>query len=214
MLKLSASTLNLYLECPRCFWFTLNKKIQRPKGPFSSLPSGIDLVLKEYFNQFRQKGDLPDILKGKLSGRIIYPLPKSFRFYEPRLNALLFGQLDECLEIEKNFFAPLDHKTRGFPTKEDTHTFYQLEMDVYTLLLEENRYMTKKFGYLVFYYPVRGKSIKEGFPYETEIKKIPTDPERAKKIFSQAVEVLKKPEPPSYSESCPYCNWARAVLGY
>ena len=53
-MSLSASTLKLYLECPRCFWLHLNKRIERPRGPFPSLPSGMDRVLKGYFETYRK----------------------------------------------------------------------------------------------------------------------------------------------------------------
>jgi len=56
--SLSASTLKLYLECPRCFWLQLNKKIVRPRGPFPSLSSGMDRILKNYFDTYRQQGAL------------------------------------------------------------------------------------------------------------------------------------------------------------
>lgn len=53
--KLSPSSLNLMLECPRCFWLQLVKKEKRPDTPFPSLPSGMDKVLKEHFDRFMEK---------------------------------------------------------------------------------------------------------------------------------------------------------------
>ena len=37
--KVSPSSLNLMLDCPRCFWLQLVKKERRPPMPFPSLPS-------------------------------------------------------------------------------------------------------------------------------------------------------------------------------
>jgi len=209
MIKLSQSTINLFLECPRCFWLVVAKGIKRPRGPFPSLPSGIDLVLKDYFNFYRNKGEVPEIIKGRLPGRIVSSLPPSLCFYDQKINAMLYGRLDECLEIEENIFAPLDHKTRGFKTKEDTHTFYQNELDVYTLLLEENHYPTKKNGFLVFYIPQKSNQLHKGFPFEVEIKEIETFPEAAKENFYRAVDTLRKTQPPPSSENCEYCQWAK-----
>jgi len=47
-IRLSPSSLNLFLECPRCFWLDKNKGIKRPRGIFPSLPSGMDSVIKKY----------------------------------------------------------------------------------------------------------------------------------------------------------------------
>ncbi|MCX6774543.1 MAG: hypothetical protein NTY99_00435 [DPANN group archaeon] len=50
-IKLSPSSLNLFKDCPRCFWLDKIKGISRPEGIFPSLPSGIDKVLKEHFDK-------------------------------------------------------------------------------------------------------------------------------------------------------------------
>ena len=62
-LKLSPSSLNLFLECPRCFWLYKVKGVGRPDGIFPSLPNGMDKILKEHFDRFMEKGELPPELK-------------------------------------------------------------------------------------------------------------------------------------------------------
>ena len=61
-IKLSPSTINLFLECPRCFWFEKAKGIKRPRGIFPSLPGGMDRVIKESFDGFPAKQTLPSEL--------------------------------------------------------------------------------------------------------------------------------------------------------
>jgi len=51
MYKISPSTINLMLECPRCFWLQIVKNIKRPAGIFPSLPSGMDKILKVHFDE-------------------------------------------------------------------------------------------------------------------------------------------------------------------
>ena len=57
--KFSPSSLSLLKDCPRCFWLRFNKKINRPDSIFPSLPSGMDKILKEHFDKFMKKGELP-----------------------------------------------------------------------------------------------------------------------------------------------------------
>jgi len=60
MLRLSPTTgLSLFKECPRCFWLHFNKNVHRPRGIFPSLPSGMDLVIKNYFDRYRSMGQAP-----------------------------------------------------------------------------------------------------------------------------------------------------------
>src|SRR3989344_6329708 len=57
--RLSPSALNLYKECQRCFWLTQNKVWKRPSGIFPSLPTGMDRILKQYFDTYAKKRLLP-----------------------------------------------------------------------------------------------------------------------------------------------------------
>ena len=67
-IRLSPSTLNLFLECQKCFWLDQVKGIHRPRGIFPSLPGGMDGLIKKYFDKYRALGKLPPELEGKLDG--------------------------------------------------------------------------------------------------------------------------------------------------
>ena len=99
VIKLSPTSLNLYLECPRCFWLHFNKKIRRPSGPFPSLPGGMDQVLKIYFDEYRGTEILPPIVAEKLQGKLMDPLPKSLMLTDKSVRAILTGKLDEALDL-------------------------------------------------------------------------------------------------------------------
>lgn len=206
MLKLSPSSLNLYLECPRCFWLYLNKNIKRPEKPVATITTGLDRVIKEYCEIYRQKGILPPMLEGKVPGKLISNFPKRgwLEFSDGRFDARLGGYLDECLDLSNNFYAALDHKTRG-RRPESTHPAYQFQMDAYTFLLEQNGFPTKKFAYLLYYIPKSVASQKD-IEFEVVVAEVKTDPERAKKVFSEAVVMLKQPIP-SPAKDCAFCKW-------
>ena len=68
---LSPSALNLFLECPRCFWLDRNKRISRPRGIFPSLPGGMDTVIKSYFDTYRLKNELPPEIKDRVKGKLV-----------------------------------------------------------------------------------------------------------------------------------------------
>ena len=57
--KFSPSSLSLLKDCPRCFWLQFNKGIKHPETIFPSLPSGMDKILKEHFDRFMKRGELP-----------------------------------------------------------------------------------------------------------------------------------------------------------
>ncbi|RKY31669.1 MAG: hypothetical protein DRP74_04330 [Candidatus Omnitrophota bacterium] len=210
MLKLSPSSLNLFLECPRCFWLYINKNIKRPSIPVATITTGLDRVVKAHFDTYRIKNELPSIVKGKIPGKLMRNFPNKgwLEFVDYKINAKLGGYLDECLDLGDNFFAALDHKTRGTPPKE-THSAHQFQMDAYTFLLEENKFPTKRTAYLIYYIP---KEVSTGNSIEFDViaSELKADPEKAKKIFYAAVAELKKPIPAS-GNTCAFCQWATTL---
>ena len=220
MIRLSPTTgLNLFRECPRCFWLHFNEKVHRPRGIFPSLPGGMDLVIKKYFDNYR--GDLPPEIEGRVEGVLVKDLKlmekwrnwrTGLEYHNKELDAVLFGALDDCL-IDNDYYISLDYKTRGSAPKDgDSEKYYQTQLDTYNFLLETNGYKAKDFAYLVYYYP---EEVRKDGVVKFNIKpvKVKTDLNRAKKTFLDAVELLKGPIPKHHSD-CEYCSWISDRLGF
>ena len=214
MAQLSASTLKLFQECPRCFWMHLNQRIERPRGPFPSLPSGIDRVLKAYFETYRRSGTLPPIIAGKVDGTLS-TTALTLGFNDPTTRARLWGKLDDCIILPDERLVPLDHKTRASAPEDISYTqkYYQFQMDVYTLLLERNGYRTSRSAYVIYYFPVHG-TLHEGFPFQVLVHQVATDPDAAYAVFAEACRCLAGPLPEA-SAACEFCRWVeiRATSG-
>lgn len=128
MIEVSPTILSVFLECPRCFWLLMNHNLRRPTGPVSTLPRGMDGLIKKYFDSFRAKGCLPPEIEGKVRGHLIGDQElldewrnwrKGLRFEDRSLGVLLRGALDECL-VDEELYIPVDYKTRGYALKKDT----------------------------------------------------------------------------------------------
>ena len=211
--KLSPSTLNLFLDCPRCFWLEKVKRIKRPRGIFPSLPGGMDLVIKKYFDKYRLNNELPPEVQGKVAGKLFTNLAtlekwrnwrnSDLRYEDKSSNATLIGALDDCL-VENGCYIPLDYKTRGSALKDDPRKYYQNQLDCYCLMLESCGFKTKGLAYLLYYWPeeVRQDSVVK---FHVEPIKIETNIESAKRIVKDAAALLASPIPKS-SANCEYCN--------
>lgn len=210
---LSPSTLNIFLDCPRCFWLHINRNIKRPRGIFPSLPSGMDLVIKAYFDKYRIKGNLPPEIIGKVKGRLFADTKiigkwRSWKdtnlIYEDNsLNATLSGVLDDCL-IYDNFYIPLDYKTRGSELIEDPRKYYQTQLDCYCLILESSGFKTNGLAYLLYFWPT--EVMENGIvKFKVEPIRVETNIESAKVKFRNAVICLGQ-EMPLASLNCEYCK--------
>jgi hypothetical protein len=218
LFKLSPSTLNLFLECKRCFYKHIKLKQKRPDSIFPSLPSGMDKILKEHFDKHLEKDKLPQELK-ELKGYNLFKDKellkiwrsnfKGLQFLDKKSNILLRGAVDNILVKGKKLVV-LDYKTRGYPLKEDTHEHYINQMDLYNFLLRKNGYETEDYTYLLFYYPncVNGQG---DVVFDTKLVKVSTSWKRGEKVFKDAVKVLMKDEIPSPGEDCQFCRYCQKV---
>ena len=188
-IKLSPSTLNLFLDCPRCFWLDKVKGIKRPRGIFPSLPGGMDRVIKVHFDNFRAKNVLPPELNGAnfegvklFSNQAELEKWRNWRTgleYRDNDGSVLSGALDDLL-VKTGRYIPFDYKTKGsVTTEEDAIKYYQNQLDCYSLLLEENKMPTAGYGFLLYYSPkcVNPSGIVD---FELQAIKIKTNHESAK----------------------------------
>lgn len=212
---LSASRLTLFIECRRCFWLEHRAGIAKPKTPFPTLPSGIDLVLKRRYDQYRAAGTLPSELDGHVSGRLFdnVPLLTAWRDWRRGLRVRpswarteITGALDDCLIDPEGRLCPLDYKTRGSAPKANTSSYYQHQLDLYALLLREAGYPTGAEGVLVYYYPTAATD-HGAISFATTVHHRPTDPDAARAHVEQATAILTGPMPDA-SPSCGFCAWA------
>jgi hypothetical protein len=216
MYKLSPSSLNLFKECPRCFWLKMKKKWKRPSGPFPSLPGGMDAVLKKHFDRFRDLGVLPPEIcensscKGmKLFGKtkeekeLLKIWQSNFKGiqWKDRQGNILRGAVDNIL-VNGNKLIVLDYKTRGWAVKEDTAEHYRLQQNVYNFLLRKNGYKTEDYFFLLFYYPNR---VLEGGEvlFDTHLVKMKVNVSMAEKSWKDALKLLEGSKP---KEKCEWCE--------
>jgi len=214
-ITLSPSTISLFLDCPRCFWLAKNKDIKRPSGPFPSLPNGMDRVLKEHFNKHRKDNTSPEELDGRFQGRLFKDIEKlktwqnnfrGLRYTDPESGVTLMGAIDDLFVTADNKHAPLDFKTRGYPRKDNTHEYYQHQMDLYSFLLEKNSLQPAEFAILIFYHPT-GVNPSHHVVFNPDPVRVPVNRQRAEQIFLDAVKCLLSPDPPEPSQGCEWCDW-------
>lgn len=214
-IRLSPSALNVYLECPKCFWLEYGAGIHRPKGPFPSLPGGMDILIKKYFDSYRAVGKLPPEIAGQVEGDLFADLEvlnkwrnwrSGLSYYDKETDAVLVGALDDCL-VHNGRYIPVDYKTRGFDLTEGGESFYQNQLNCYSFLLQANDLPQPSYAYLAYFIP---REVKVGgdVRFSVEVKKVKTMTDQALKIFKTAATLLRGPMPESHS-ACQFCGWAK-----
>lgn len=213
--KLSPSSLHLLEECPRCFWLHHNLDKKRPESIFPSLPSGMDRILKIHFDKFRDQNKLPpeldknkeckecSLFNDKGLMEIWRDYLRGVSWADENKN-ILRGAIDNILVKGKKLIV-LDYKTRGYPLKENTHEYYQDQLDVYNLLLRKNNYETEDYAFLLFYIPEKVLETGEVI-FNTELVKMKISIENAEILFNKAIKLLNGPCPAQEHSECEWCK--------
>ena len=116
IIQLSPNSLNLFLECPHCFWLDKNLGIKRPPPYPYALNSAVDELLKEEFDSYRAKKLPHPLLKDNNIKAHLFENQKllnqwrnnlaGIRYFDSELEATLFGAVDDVLEFDD----PPSHK--------------------------------------------------------------------------------------------------------
>jgi len=211
--KLSPSQLNLFKECPRCFWLHHHKVWKRPSGIFPSLPSGMDRVLKNHFDKFMEQGKMPPELceKGNVCANMkLFTDKEKLKLWQNNFKGIswtdkdgneLHGAVDNILVKGKKLIV-LDYKTRGYAVKEDTAEHYRLQQNVYNFLLRKNGYKTEDYFFLLFYVPKEVMATGEVI-FDTELVKMKVNISMAEKAWKDALKLLNGDCP---KKSCDWCE--------
>lgn len=219
----SNSKLILKRDCRRCFYDVNKLKIERPESIFASITTGVDRIIKEYQDQYR--GNLTPELKNRgLTGEFwgTQEQIKKLRHWKSGLQAELLingktvrviGALDDLIqEFVDRTFSPHDTKTKGDIPKDDGAKYYQLQGDIYGLLLDRNGMTPSGKAYFQYWYPTKGPS--GHIRFEDDLKILTVDPQRAIDDITDAVTLLEGEQPLS-DPACTYCRFAdaRAIQG-
>ena len=226
-IQLSPNSLNLFLECPHCFWLDKNLGIKRPPPYPYALNSAVDALLKEEFDTYRVKNLPHPLLKENNINAKLFPNQNllnqwrnnfdGIRYFDESIGATLFGAVDDVLEFSRPGgspeIAPLDYKSTG-STAANVYDRFQLQLDTYTFLMEKNGYKTPRKGYLAFYIVDKSRGFIDRLPFRKEVVEIDTNPLDIYEIFKDAVAVLKQSAPPPHSQDCQFKKWLDGAKGF
>ena len=213
---LSRWQLNTFTECPRCFWLVNRFKVKLPKSLPFALNSAIDGLLKTEFDEHRSVGTLPPIfasLEGKAKlftdSEKLQTWRNNFqglRWTDPATGHTLYGAIDDLLEFQDGTHAIVDYKSSGSaaPT---IYPSYQLQMDVYTFLLQKLGYQAAPKSYFAFFLVVKDDGFNGRLPFREELVEVTPDPGRVSELFAQAVALAQTDRLPAAGVACDLCRW-------
>lgn len=225
--KLSRSKLDLFLNCPRCFYLDRRLGIgQPPSFPFN-LNSAVDTLLKKEFDYYRvSQQPHPLFLQNNIKAiPFAHPkidewrdaLHKGIQFLHTKTNFLLTGAVDDVWInpiTEELIIADYKATSKSEPVSLNAawQIGYKRQAEVYQWLFRQNGFKVSDIAYFVY---CNGRTDAARFDQKLEfyISLIPYqgNTDWVGQALYQAHECLHSDIIPAASEKCDFCHYFFAV---
>ncbi len=224
--RLSRSKIDLYINCPRCFYLDRKLGVAQPPGYPFSLNSAVDKLLKKEFDIHRAHGTTHPLMK--TYGIDAIPLAhEKINEWRDSLrggitvnikgtNVVVTGGVDDVWVTPSGEYLIVDYKATS---KEEEVTLdadwqigYKRQMEIYQWLFRQNGFRVSTTGIFVY---CNGNTDKEAFDgrLEFDIKIIPYegDDSWVENTIKDAITCLKQDKLPDPGPDCDFCKYREAA---
>ncbi len=161
--KLSRSKLELFTQCPRCFWLGERLKIKRPSSPPFQINKAIDELFKKEFDSYRAKKKPHPLMVDNQIQAVPYQHVDLDKWrhnftgvatlHKPT-NLFIFGAVDDIWVNDAGELIVVDYKATSkngeIMLDADWQIMYKRQMEIYQWLLRANNFKVSDTGYFVY----------------------------------------------------------------
>lgn len=224
--RLSRSKIDLFLNCPKCFYLDRRFGIGQPGGYPFSLNIAVDKLLKKEFDIHRANGTAHPLMQAygvdavPLAHEKIDEWRDSLRrgitYHHKKTNLVITGGIDDVWVNPQKELIIVDYKATS---KEEAVTLdadwqigYKRQMELYQWLFRQNGFAVSDTGYFVY---CNGKADKAAFDgkLEFDIVLIAYKGSGAwiEKTIGDAYQCLQSDVLPPAGADCNFCGYRQAV---
>lgn len=224
--KISRSKIDLFLNCPRCFYLDRRLGIAQPPGYPFSLNSAVDALLKKEFDIHRTKNTAHPLMKTYGIDAVPYAHEKlevwrdalggGIQYLHEPTNLLITGGVDDVWISPQGELIIVDYKATSKNTEvtldADWQIGYKRQMEIYQWLFRRNGFKVTPVGYFVY---CNGDADKESFDgkLEFDVKIIPYEGNDAwiESAIREMHKCLASDAFPKSNPECDYCLYREAA---
>jgi CRISPR/Cas system-associated exonuclease Cas4 (RecB family) len=225
--RLSRSKIDLFVECPRCFYLDNKLGTARPRGPAFTLNVAVDTLFKKEFDLHRAKGTAHPLMAhyGVKAVPFQNPMLDTWRenfegveWKDSETGFVISGAVDDVWVGKDGKLIVVDYKATSkagtITTLEDSswEEQYRRQMGVYQWLLRKNGFDVSDTGYFVY---ANAKSDKEAFDgqLEFEVTLVPCvgTTEWIETLLPEIKATLDHDALPPSGSTCEYCPYRTAA---
>ncbi len=219
-IKLSRTSVQLFLECPKCFYKKIVHKVSRPNPARYSLNLEIDKLLKQEFDHYRhQKKQHPIQKKHNLPhfpalNTNLNKWRHNFTGAQHQYkNLLLYGSLDDLwFNPATGEHSIVDYKATSshYQPSQTRLDSYNTQLSFYSWLLQHNGLKMSDTNYILLcnaYQASPDTHLEGSLSLQQDLIQIPNQPHWITDTLEQIIQTLTNLESPSSNPECLYCSY-------
>jgi hypothetical protein len=224
--RISRSKIDLFLDCPKCFYLDRRLGIVPPSNFPYSLNSAVDILLKKEFDGYRAEAQAHPLMMAAGIQAVPYNHPQiglwrdslkgGITYGYPGTNLLITGAVDDVWINSNEELIIVDYKAtaqaREVSIDADWQKSYKRQMEIYQWLFRKNGFKVVDTGYFLY---CNGLTDREAFNQrlDFDVSLIPyigsdTWIDGAIKDIDQC---LSLEDIPKSGSNCLYCQYRTAV---
>ncbi len=224
--KLSRSKIDMFLRCPRCFYYDRRLGVGQPPGFPFSLNSAVDTLLKQEFDVYRARGTQHPLQEKY--GVDARPVPHEdlhkwrhnftgIQYLHQTTNFLITGAIDDLWQNSQGEYIVVDYKATAKAEEitaldQDWHDGYKRQMEIYQWLLRQNGYKVSDTGYFVYCNGIAdAAAFDQKLEFRVNLIAYTGDDSWVEKTIVEAHQCLNGDKIPQASPDCDYCSYVGAI---
>ena len=224
--RLSRSKLDLFMECPRCFYVDNKLGVARPPGFPFNLNSAVDALLKKEFDAHRVAKTAHPLMTQYGVDAVPFKHAKmaiwreNFKGIEcahAKTGFTVSGAVDDIWVNPDGELIVVDYKATSKDEKiealdQDWHRGYKRQMEIYQWLLRQNEFTVSDTGYFVYANADKDKKAFDGV-LEFEVTLVPYTGKAdwVDGALAAAKDCLDGEDIPKPGALCDYCKYREAA---
>lgn len=227
--KISRSKIELFLQCPRCFYMDARLGLARPSTPPYTLNNAVDTLLKNEFDILRKKGEKHTLVEKYSIDAVPFKHDDlkqwrgELKAYEGALvvdeksNLLINGLVDDIWQDRDGELVIVDYKatstTKEISLDDEYKQSYKRQMEIYQWIFRKLGFKVSNLGYFVFANATKNREKFDGkLEFEMSIVEHKGNASWVDLTLLEIAECLKNPRVPAPAPDCEYCEYKKQSM--
>jgi hypothetical protein len=218
--KISRSQIDLFVECPRCFYLNHRCGIRRPSGPPFTINMLIDRLLKKEFDAHRLAGTTHPIMvqHGLDAVPFQHVMMDDWRhnfrglvWLDPRTNLKITGSVDDIWQYRHSKkLIVVDYKATAkngeITLDDDWKIGYKRQMEIYIWLLRKQNLEVDDRGFFLYANGREGEEFDRKLSCDISLLAYVSNCDWIEPTLLRIKACLTNPLLPPPSEDCEFCG--------